>query len=172
MDDHDWGALDTQNFISAWSSAGNKLVDLTEQNLGTNHRLFGKALAGSLRHALEVGDSERASELMGKANSFLNPKTSEPELLMLFLPLQGRGQMMQGQFFAAETSFRTALSELETNASSNNQFGAAIYVGLADAYRVDSKYSEAEAAYQTPRTSAAVSRRFAQPPCTDCRRGL
>jgi tetratricopeptide (TPR) repeat protein len=85
---------------------------------------------------------------LGKASSFLDPKTSEPELFMTFLPLQGRVQMMQGQFFAAQTSFRTALSELESNASSNNQLGAAIYVGLADAYRADIKYSEAEAAYQ------------------------
>lgn len=130
------------------AALANQLVDLTEQNLGTRNRVFGKALVGSLRHALEVEDSERVSALMGKAASFLDPKTSDPELLMTFLALQGRVQMMQRQFFAAQTSFRTALSELETNASTNNQLGAAIYVGLADAYRGDIKYSEAEAAYQ------------------------
>jgi tetratricopeptide (TPR) repeat protein len=130
------------------AALANKLTDLTEQNLGTNNRLFGKALAGSLTLVLEVGDSERAAALMVKATSFLDPKTSQPELFMTFLPLQGRLQIMQRQFFAAQTSFQTALSELETNVTSNNPLGAAVYVGLADAYAADMKYSQAEAAYQ------------------------
>ena len=67
---------------------------------------------------------------------------------MAFLQIQGRVQMMQRQFFAAQTSFQTALSELETNATTNNQLGAALYSGLGDAYMVDAKYSQAEASYQ------------------------
>jgi nephrocystin-3 len=91
---------------------------------------------------------QRAATLLVKAAPFLDGKTTDASTHLAFIQLQGNFQMLQKQFFAAQSSFLSALAELERISTANNQAGIAIYINLAVAYGEDGNYLQAETNYR------------------------